>query len=329
MQLKIAFSLSGWLVGRDDLDGATFFELTDPPAASVSFRKLGDDDAGTHERAGDILVTSTGSFEPPRKIREWLETSEPVQMMPADLATGTLERTRQLLNAARKVVRVVHWVAARTDEMKPTKSLRPCEFQVVEGGPWRRIEPAISLKVSFRSLGRTISGAVLDEVRQVLRGGGEEPLSNVLLSEAWSLLATSPRGALVLGIASLESCVKRLIVVCVPDSQWLVENVPSPPIESMLRDFVGKLKTKASINGKVVPPPQALLKTIKNAVVLRNQVVHGISRDVSSEKVEEYLRAIADINLLMDCYAGNTWAIKNMSHETTKALTESLGLAPK
>ena len=323
MQLKVAFSLKGWLAA--DLAGTTF-DLADPTAC-VSFEKLTDGDLIEHESAGDVLVTSTGPFRVPRKILDWLDVTS-LEPMPPELATRTHERTRQLRNSARRVVQVVQWVTGRMHDFEPTKSFRNCEFQV-EGGPWRLIEPEIDVKVSFGRPFRTLDEIAVRVICQVLGRGGYEPLSNVLLREAWSLLATSPRSALVLGIASLESCVKHLIITCIPDSKWLVENVPSPPIESMLRSFINELNTKAKIKGKVVPPPKSLLDAVKNAVAARNRVVHGVSQDVSSESVRAYLRAIADINVLMDVYGGYTWAMKNLSVEAAEALTQSLGPVAK
>ena len=62
--------------------------------------------------------------------------------------------------------------------------------------------------------------------------------------------------------AALEACVASLV----PLAQWLVENVPSPPVERLLNEFLPTLPAKQLINGKVLPPPATHMSTLKKAI---------------------------------------------------------------
>jgi hypothetical protein len=320
MNIQVEFSLSEW--ATKGLDGASFV-VAEPLATEVGFHILQEADLVKQERAGDVLVRARAEFKPTRKMTEWLTSLPDEAALPKELSQSFAEQSRAARQAAERVIRIILWVSGQTEEMKPTRSYRPTQISV-DGHSWRKIEAGFVTSITFGRASRQFNATVFGEAQQLLSSGTEEPLSNVLLTEAWSLVATSPRSALVLGIASLESCMKRLMVSSLPGSKWLVENIPSPPIESLLRSYLLELKLKAQINGRVVAPPELLMTTIKKAVAMRNRVVHGVTQDIKDATIRGYLAAISDVNCLLDTYAGHTWAIRNMSVEGSAALRDAL-----
>src|SRR5918992_486833 len=55
---------------------------------------------------------------------------------------------------------------------------------------------------------------------------------------------------------------KNFVAELVPDAEWLVEEAPTPPLVSMLKNYLPKLPAKSTIEGGVLPPPSKLRKSI-------------------------------------------------------------------
>jgi hypothetical protein len=139
--------------------------------------------------------------------------------------------------------------------------------------------------------------------------GSEPPLGLQLLGEAWNQRITHPRSALVIGVTAAEIALKQLIGELAPDARWLVDNVPSPPIFKIARDYVPSLKVKARLKGKTLQPPKKLLKRLLEAVELRNKVVHAGEAPPGPEELKEILVAMEDLVWICDLYTGHTWAL--------------------
>jgi len=120
----------------------------------------------------------------------------------------------------------------------------------------------------------------------------------------------------VIGVTAAEIALKQLIGELAPDARWLADNVPSPPILKIAKDYVPSLKVKARLQGKSVRPPRKLLKTLGEAVELRNRVVHAGEAPPKPEKLEEILVAMEDLVWICGLYTGHTWAWDHISSET-------------
>ncbi len=65
-----------------------------------------------------------------------------------------------------------------------------------------------------------------------------EPLGHTLAREAVALASKSPRSSILIMTAALETAVKMHISCIAPDSAWLIQELPSPPIFKILRDYI-------------------------------------------------------------------------------------------
>jgi hypothetical protein len=99
----------------------------------------------------------------------------------------------------------------------------------------RYVGPA--LDVDNTSLART--------ARRDIQEGKEEPLAHQLLSEAWKQFSSSPRSALVLAVAAIEVGVKIYVTQRILGSEWLIENLPAPPIDKILSQYVELIEPAA------------------------------------------------------------------------------------
>jgi len=90
----------------------------------------------------------------------------------------------------------------------------------------------------------------------------------------------------------------------------------------MLTEYLPMLPTKIRLDGATPKVPVKLIETIKKAVLLRNQVVHGKSPRISSGTLHGIVEAIHDCLYLFDCYSGHRWAWDRISIETQRLLVQ-------
>jgi len=161
---------------------------------------------------------------------------------------------------------------------------------------------------------------VINSVADLWQEAAEEPLAHELFCEAADQEQKNPRSCLVLTVAAAEIGFKQLVGSLVPDAKWLADNVPSPPLVTMLSNYLPTLPLKVRINGSRPKVPAKLISTIKTAVQLRNQVAHGNSPKIPSKKLHEILMAIHDCLYLFDYYNGHSWAWNRISIETQELI---------
>ena len=148
----------------------------------------------------------------------------------------------------------------------------------------------------------------------------EEPLGHELFREAWELRTENPRSALVLGIAAAEVGFKQCVGTLVPDAKWLVDNVPSPLLERMLREYLPQLPARKTIKGRVLPLPEGWLKILKKGVTIRNDIVHGNTATLTRDNLRDILETIRELLYLLDIYCGHVWAWDRLGGELQREL---------
>lgn len=148
----------------------------------------------------------------------------------------------------------------------------------------------------------------------------QQPLYHDLFREAWQNQLSNPRSALVMGIAAAETGFKTTLTDLNPSVSWIVENVSSPPLVLMLREYMEQLPARNLINGQVLRPPKKVIKVINDGVELRNKLVHGREELVTTEEVCFMLEAVRDLLYMFDYYRGHDWAIDRLSPEILEYL---------
>jgi hypothetical protein len=147
----------------------------------------------------------------------------------------------------------------------------------------------------------------------------DEPVAHELFREAWTGIHGNLRSALVLGIAAAEVATKDMIGKLVPGSEWLVTNLPSPPLVQIVSDYIPQLNVKNSFDGKVVWWDD-LVPTLRKGVTLRNQVAHAGGPKLEFDTVESILLTVRDYLWLVDYYSGEEWALKHIRAEVQQKL---------
>lgn len=162
-------------------------------------------------------------------------------------------------------------------------------------------------------------------IEEMFRIGTAQPLCHDLFREAWQSRNHNPRSALVMGMAATETGVKTAAVDLHDNAgtEWIFENLPSPPIDRMLRDYIQLLPARRKIDDKVRRPPKSAITLIKEGVELRNKIVHGRGKEIEPERLDKILRAVRDVLYLLDYYRGHDWALERCSESFVEELRKS------
>jgi hypothetical protein len=158
----------------------------------------------------------------------------------------------------------------------------------------------------------------LDAVAKLVTSSHREPVAHELWREAWNLRHSNPRSSLVVGVAAAEVGLKQVIASLVPAAKSLVENIPSPPLEAMMRKVLPDLPIRADVEPSR-RAPRHLRTAITSAVEDRNRVVHLGA--MPRRDLPGTLLAIRDFLYMLDMYAGQPWAETLLTETTRAALT--------
>jgi hypothetical protein len=163
----------------------------------------------------------------------------------------------------------------------------------------------------------TIEQGGLSAVAELVTSSQREPVAHELWREAWNLRHSNPRSSLVIGVAAAEVGLKQLIGALVPHAQSLVENIPSPPLDTMIRKVLPDLPIRADVEpGRRAP--RHLRTAIIAAVEDRNRIVHLGA--MPRGDLREGLLAIREFLYLLDMYSGHPWAAALLTEKARAAL---------
>lgn len=237
-----------------------------------------------------------------------------LNLMPADFQEFYFGINNILSDSLRRTIKILRWRNNFEGKHNPIQSWRGFYWSF-DGKNWKSMPHSTVLEISKNS-SPPITTDVRDEVQNLVRKGFDEPIGHIIFREAWKQKEQNPRSSLILGIVSIEVGFKQCVGILLPQAQWLVENLPSPPITKMLSNFLPQLSTKLHIKGNVLPPPKFVMKLLQNGIEERNKIVHVGSLVPEPDKLEKLLLAVRDTLYLLDYYCGNSWALDNIQKET-------------
>ena len=270
----------------------------------------------------DVVATATAQVDAPRKIAAVLATLSGDHALPDNAQQFFVPLCRNLDEILFRTVRMLMWRSGIGDVR--SRFLFEGGTCSANGRVWLGINGLIHLAITA-GLPRPKHAFERDVVRDArvrVKVGDDEPLGRQLLREAWELRERSPRGALILAIAGAEVGVKGYVARLMPDASWLLENLPSPPLYKMLRDYLPALPVAIWFTDRTRQLPDDLLREIRTGVELRNKIVHKGS-DVPSETLDRVLRAVSDVLWVLDVCQGAEWAARFIRAETLLAWASS------
>jgi hypothetical protein len=235
----------------------------------------------------------------------------------------------KLADAAKKFIKTLRWRLDIPGEHHSLKS--ECMRFSVDSIQWNPVPtggPSLTLQEIY--VAKRLDEEACNQLVPFWVGGGE-PFYHELFREAWEQRRNNPRSAILIGIAAAESALKQCIAKLVPDAEWLMQELQSPPIDKIMKDYFPRLLKNNNLNNIAVIP-EVICTEIKTGVVVRNKISHtgeipekvsdgGLNkklqpyRDNLPQKTEELLFNILDLLWLLDYYGGHEWALHHVREE--------------
>jgi hypothetical protein len=300
------------------------FRYKAPAAVFVTLkerRQLGEDRPG---RSGNAVCTAIINRDIEPNIQaEMADCKEGDDVRIAKLQPSTVQLIDEIFGDLRRVSRSTvtafnwtHGLDSPLDPYGPSQA-----WYSEDGNTWSRYSLVRSFHrlVEERTHGIFAKNVQIDEVVRKVEAGAQEPLGRQLFREAWGQVGMNPRSALVIGVTAAEVGLKRLIATLIPGTDWLMDEIPTPPVGKILRKFLPTLRVKAKrLDGGTIMPPRELIGRIEKAVEYRNDVVHAGKPPPARQELAVMLRAISDFLWMCDIYLGEHWAVRYISPETLK-----------
>jgi len=234
----------------------------------------------------------------------------------AEYEVFSRQTTQALWNAVERTVQVARWIQSAETPPFPLAG-RPAMWSF-DGRHWSQLPQRVHAEAwSSAILNPTVD---LKTVKRMVASGVAEPLAHQLWLEARSLQSSNRRSALVIGVAALEVGVKQYIASRVPEAEWLVFNLQSPPVVAVLKVYIPNLPAVHTIEGHVLPPSKRLMKILDDGVSLRNRVVHRGELEWKPGQLVDLLEGIRDVLYLLDYYGGQEWAKDRLSYDLQQEL---------
>jgi hypothetical protein len=282
------------------------------------------------KNAVSLPMAYMGDFVPRTETDEGIEleytrSAGPWFHLPEPLRTVLAEIEGTYSTVLREVFDAFRW---RTGDIFTERDAFLDVREVIwseDGVEWTRIKPALAFDSGgWRELG--VKRYALDFLDQARSQGWRSPLSHELLREGYEHRKQNPRSAVVLAVAAAEIGVKHFIADLVPHATFIIERIQSPPLDELLAHYVHTLPVRNTFDGRVVPLPRDVRKTIVAGAQSRNKIVHRPqdARDVTAQLTPDYVTnlflAVADLLWLLDYYSGHSWARRYIRKSTLERM---------
>lgn len=142
-----------------------------------------------------------------------------------------------------------------------------------------------------------------------------EPLGHTLLREASMLALESPRSSILIMTAALETAVKIHISTIAPDTEWLMETIPSPDMVKILHKYIPLIHLNRGKKLDFWDNVKSSIKKIQELIAIRNKVAHTGKIPKGTRPVKEYIEVVSDFLYLFDVLDGHEWAKTLVSKE--------------
>lgn len=275
---------------------------------AVTLRPMDENDRGNFDRKSVWLAITCVERDPKDAIKSELTTCTERanrRNISEALTAYSSQISHDLNDAAVTAMRVLRWRLGLRGPHNPVRSSRGSQYSF-DNAMWYPL-PA-SYKVYCDSYTRPdITAARISQIDVLLQEGADEPIAHTLMREAYQQGHKNPRSALLMAFSAIEVGVKSCIVTLQPQTQWLLENMPSPPLEKLLRDYLPALPV--TISGKPISIPSEVLEVIKKGVQIRNKLAHAGTPKIDLYFLDDLLKTGRDLIWLFDVMTGQRWAV--------------------
>ena len=139
---------------------------------------------------------------------------------------------------------------------------------------------------------------------EMMSSGHTAPIYPRIYFEAVKNMGENHQTAIVLAIESVEVAVKTCITHYDDRAKWLMENVPSPPLVKMLKEYIPTLIPKDA--PKI--PKNLINHSLHDAIAARNKIVHSGLYKTDYDQTKSMVYDMGRILAYLDYYIGCDWA---------------------
>jgi hypothetical protein len=231
-----------------------------------------------------------------------------------------------LSHAGTRALTVLRW---RTGELSEPLKRPGTSFEwSLDNGRWYPLPSDTYLQLHAYSYPE-LTRAAHDDVGRPCNEGVHDPFTYELIREAWAQRVANPRSALITAITALEIAVKQFIVRRVPAAEWLVENVPTPDVIKLMRDYLPTLDPPPGARSEAdrfEELPDQLRRLLLKRRNQRKDVIHKPAAyevagrpdlpPTTAERAESAVLAVREVLYRLDLADGHRWAVAYMGSGT-------------
>jgi hypothetical protein len=120
--------------------------------------------------------------------------------------------------------------------------------------------------------------------------------------------------------SALEVAVKSYISNRAPVTEWLVKELPSPPVSKIIRKFIHTLKPVHAASLTNWSELKSMFKRLDDLVEARNRLTHRGTLEVTTDQLLELKDDVSDVLFIFDYLNGEPWALNKVRKQTCSAL---------
>lgn len=243
----------------------------------------------------------------------------PMSYMPESFQQFANKLHRNLSDAANRAVGLLRWRSAEIGPQRPFTS--SALSWSLDGEEWHGMPASTGLTISADTVLEVPEGTH-EDIQLLWEQGQGEPFPYELLREAWGQRDDRPRSALLMAVTALEIAVKQYIANRVEPAAFLVNEMPSPNVIKLLREYLPTLEPPEGAPptaSKLEPLPDELLELLRNRRDQRNDLIHKPRSHLRPKAVATPARALSailavrQVLLRFDIADGRVWAKNHLS----------------
>jgi hypothetical protein len=259
-----------------------------------------------------------GSVEADGTLREGFRV--PIKYLPASAVSFLSAAERRLSEYAESTTAVIRW---RFGMPGRHRALSNPQYEIEIDGQ-RTALPYVVPRLDRPLAPQPYDAERKGWVQDFVASGGRQPLAHELYREAASQWQENPRSSLVVAVAAAEVGIKQAAAYLAPQTKWLLDELPSPPVAKILKDFLPTLRLP-TFNGQPLAPVKEIRTNLQTAVEKRNDLIHTGLFDLTLDELSALLDAIKNLLWLLDVYAGHAWAFHHIDAGFQRPLLSSVG----
>lgn len=235
----------------------------------------------------------------------------PLDIMPRAFQSRSKEIRNELSNLIKNFFTTFRWVLKISGPHNPYSFV---DFQFSQNKEaWESIPASWTVSIVQKKpivIGKEKQGPI----KKLWIEGSREPLGHELIREAQNIFSSNPRSALLIGCSALETGLKKYIAFGIPKSEILLEEIPSPPVEKMIKQILPEIHKALNLDSLDPFIEKDKEKYLRKWIFSRNQVAHGRKTTIDIDKLDEFLKFIQMLLYKLDSFQGHDWAKSHISH---------------